>query len=443
MASRKPSEAGPYEAGPNDGHEDRPETPQAAAETAVTAAREATGAAADTATARDAARDAQAGAEIAADAAADAVAPDPLLDTQTRRLAAGATEEKPYGRPGKPLSRRSPFRIGFTGALGVAVAYFLVQGLIQARQVLVLLVVSLFLAVGLNPAVEALQRRGVRRRWAVTLVFFTVILFFAGFGAAVLPPLGAQVTQFVQSAPGYLDQLQGNRTIHRLDEQFGLIQRAQGYLQSGDVGARAFGGLLGVGRVVLSTTFSVLTVLILTLYFLSSLPSIKHTAYRLAPRSRRARVGLLADEILLRVGGYVGGALTIAAIAGAASFVFLEIAGVQYALALAMLVTLTDLIPLIGATIGAVVVTSVGFFHSVPIGLACLVFYVLYQQVENYVIYPRVMKRSVDVAPAVTVVAALIGGTLLGFVGALLAIPSAAAVQLILEEVVIPRQDQT
>jgi predicted PurR-regulated permease PerM len=390
--------------------------------------------------AREAAEQAQAAAEEAREAAADTkLARDVALD----RREAGADEDNPFGLPGQPLSRRSPFRIGFTGALGVAMAYFLVQGLIQARQVLILIVVSMFLAVGLNPAVEALQRRGLRRRWAVVVVFASVILFFLAFGAAVLPPLGAQVTQFIQSAPGYLDQLQGNRTIDRLDEQFRLIDRARSYLASGDVGARAFGGLVGVGRVVLSTTFSTLTVLILTLYFLSSLPNIKRTAYRLAPRSRRARVGLLADEILLRVGGYVGGALTIAAIAGLSSYVFLTILDLRYALALAMLVTITDLIPLVGATIGAVAVTTVGFFHSVPIGIACLVFYVIYQQVENYLIYPRVMKRSVDVAPAVTVVAALVGGTLLGFVGALLAIPSAAAVQLILEEVVMPRQDQT
>jgi predicted PurR-regulated permease PerM len=179
------------------------------------------------------------------------------------------------------------------------------------------------------------------------------------------------------------------------------------------------------------------------LYFASSLPAIKRLTYSLVPRSRRARFGVLTDEILNRVGGYVSGALLIALIAGTTSFIFLEIAGVPYALPLALVVAITDLIPLIGATIGAVVACGVAFFDSVTVGLFAVGFYVIYQQVENYLIYPRVMKRSVDVHPAATIVAALIGGTLLGVVGALIAIPAAAAIQLVLQEVVIPRQNET
>jgi predicted PurR-regulated permease PerM len=204
-----------------------------------------------------------------------------------------------------------------------------------------------------------------------------------------------------------------------------------------------FGGVLGVGRVVFSAFFSTITVLIVTLYFLANLPAIKARAYRLVPRSRRARVGLLTDEILNRVGGYVAGALAIATVAGITTFILLTVLGVRYAVALAMVVALTALIPLVGATIGAVIVTAVALFTSVQAAVVCIVFYLVYQQVENYVIYPRVMKRSVDVSPAATVVAVLIGGSLLGVLGALLAIPLAAAVQLVLAEVVEPRQDAT
>ena len=198
--------------------------------------------------------------------------------------------------------------------------------------------------------------------------------------------------------------------------------------------------MIGVGKVVFSAFFSALTFLILTLYFLSSLPAMKNAAYRLVPRSRRARVGLLADEILERVGSYVGGLLTIAACAGVSTFLLLTVLGVPYPLALALVVALTDLVPLVGATIGAILVTLVALLGSVHDGVIAALFYLLYQQVENFYLYPRIMKKSVDVS---TVVAVLIGGSLLGVIGALLAIPIAAAVQLVLQEVVFPRQDET
>jgi predicted PurR-regulated permease PerM len=184
-----------------------------------------------------------------------------------------------------------------------------------------------------------------------------------------------------------------------------------------------------------------LTVLILTLYFLSSFNSIKGTAYRLVPRSRRARFSLISDEVLNRVGGYVAGAVVVALIAGVTSLVWVSSLGIPYPLALALIVTLTDVIPLIGATIGAVIVTTVAFFVSLPVGIATGIFFIVYQQMENYLIYPRVMSRSVDVNPAAAIVGALIGGTLLGFVGALLAVPATAAIQLIMREVLVPRQD--
>jgi predicted PurR-regulated permease PerM len=157
--------------------------------------------------------------------------------------------------------------------------------------------------------------------------------------------------------------------------------------------------------------------------------------------SRRARVSLIGDEVLSRVGGYVAGAVVVALIAGVACLVWVSSLGIPYPLALALIVTLTDVIPLIGATIGAVLVTAVAFFVSLPVGIATGIFFLVYQQVENYLVYPRVMSRSVDVNPAAAIVGALIGGTLLGFVGALLAVPATAAIQLILREVLVPRQD--
>jgi predicted PurR-regulated permease PerM len=153
-------------------------------------------------------------------------------------------------------------------------------------------------------------------------------------------------------------------------------------------------------------------------------------------------VTLLSDEVINRIGGFISGALTVAFIAGFTSYVFLLIIGLPYALALALFVAMLDLVPLVGATIAAVVVSLLGFTESLVVGISCVIFYVAYQQFENYVVYPRVMRRAVDVPAPVTVVAVLLGGALLGVVGALLAIPVAAAVLLVLRQVAIPRMDQ-
>jgi predicted PurR-regulated permease PerM len=347
-----------------------------------------------------------------------------------------------FGRPGRPIRRDSPFMLGFLGALGVFLAWFLTQAIVQARGVIILIVVSLFLAIGLNPVVERLMQRGMRRGAAIGIVFAVVIAVVVGFGFAVVPPVVEQSNAFVQELPSYLDDLRKNGTVRRFDQDYGVIERAQEYVASGDMGQRAFGGLVGVGRIVLNAVFGVFSVLIMTLYFLAALPSMKRQAYRLVPASRRERVTLLTDEILTRIGGFVSGAFTVAFIAALTSYAFLLAVDLPYALALAVFVGLLDLIPLVGATIAAVVVSLLGFTESVTVGLICVAFYAAYQQFENYVVYPRVMRRAVDVPAPLTVVAALLGGALLGIVGALIAIPVAAAVLLVVRQVAIPRMDR-
>jgi predicted PurR-regulated permease PerM len=351
-------------------------------------------------------------------------------------------DEETFGPLGRPMRRDSPVRLGFLGAMGVFLAWFLIQAIIQARSVLILIVFSLFLAIGLNPVVEALTRRGLRRTFAIAIVFSIVIAAFVAFGFAVVPPVAEQSDEFVKNVPGYLEDLRGNRTIRQFDDDYGVIEKAQAYVTSGDLGQRLFGGILGVGKIVINAVFGAISVLILTLYFLTSLPSMKRQAYRLVPATRRERVQLLSDEILTRIGGFVSGALTVAFIAALTSYIFLRIVDMPFALALAVFVGLLDLIPLVGATIAAIGVTTLGFIESPGVGLACLIFYIAYQQFENYVIYPRVMRSAVDVPAPVTIVAVLIGGALLGVVGALLAIPAAAAILLVVRQVTIPRMDQ-
>jgi predicted PurR-regulated permease PerM len=346
------------------------------------------------------------------------------------------------GRPGPPLHRSNPFVFGFFAALGVLVAWGLWNALGQAKSVLILLIVSMFIAVGLNPLVEWFMRRGLKRGLAVGVVFLLVLLAFAGVGFAVVPVVTDQINNLINNAPDWLDLLTKSRTLKDLDNKYHYIKKATEYIQDPALAQRAFGGILGVGKVVANALFSAFTILILTLYFLASLPAVKRAAYSLVPASRRPRVSILGDEVLGRVGGYVSGQFTVAITAGFCCFVFLEIVGLRdYAVALAIVVVFTDFIPMVGGLIGCVIITLVGLTDGVWTGVACLAYGVIYQQVENYVVAPRIMRRAVDIPGAVTVIAALLGGALLGVVGALLAIPTAAAALLIIREVWMRKAD--
>ena len=414
--------------------EESAEQAEESAEAAETSATEADRSATD---AGRSAAEAEASAKSAAEAAyhaeeAEVAEKDELV----------ADEPEDLGTPGKPLPRHSPFYIGFFGAAGALLAIWLGQRILAISSVLILVVVAMFLAVGLNPLVELLMRRNLRRPWAVLVVITGVIAVLGLFVLAIAPVVTDQVTKLSDNAPQYLDQLQHNKTVRQLDAKYDVISKIQDYIGRGGLGQKVFGGAVGIGLKVVSTLLNAFIVVVLMLYFLASLPTIKRSFYDLAPASRRERVALLGDQILRNIGSYVLGAFVVAFCAGLSSLVFLLIIGLgAYAVALAVVVALLDVIPMIGATLGAVVVTAIGFATSPGIGLACLVFYVAYQQFENYVIYPKVMARSVDIPGSLIVIAALVGASLLGVVGALLAIPTAAAILLIVREVVLPRQE--
>ncbi|WP_350274476.1 AI-2E family transporter [Kribbella sp. HUAS MG21] len=346
------------------------------------------------------------------------------------------------GVPGPPIRRGNPFTFGFFAALGVLVAWGLWNALGQARSVLILLLVSMFIAVGLNPLVEWFMRRGLKRGLSVGVVFLLMILAVAGVGFAIVPVVSDQINSLIKNAPEWLDLLTKSKTLNDLNDRYQFIQKAQDYVQDPALAQRAFGGILGVGKVVANALFNTFTILILTLYFLASLPSVKRAAYSLVPATRRTRVSILGDEVLGRVGGYVSGQFLVALCAGIFMFIFLQIVGLrEYAVALAIVVMFTAFIPMVGGLIGVVVVALIGFTDSLWVGIACLIYGVIYQQVENYVVAPRIMRRAVDIPGAVTVIAALLGGALLGVVGALLAIPSAAAILLIIREVWVRKAD--
>lgn len=361
-------------------------------------------------------------------------------EAEAAETATAAQDASRFGLPGRPLAR-SPFMVGLTAGLGLALAYSAYAAVQNALSILVLVFIAMFLAIGLNPAVVRLQRFGLPRGLAVALVGLGAVLLFCGGLFALVPPLITQGNELINSMPNYIDDLKRSETLRGLNDQYDIIDRLKTAATPGNI-TKAIGGVWGGAQFVFGALFNVLTVFVLTIYFMAAFDRAKAGAYRLVPATRRQRVTLIGDEILTKVGAYMAGALSIAIIAGLSTFVFLAAAGVAYPYALAVVVAMTDLIPQIGATIGAVVVSVVGFATSVPVGIACIIFFIIYQQVENFLIYPKVMRRAVKVSDVAAIVAALLGISLLGVVGALIAIPTVAAIQLVFREVVIPRQQR-
>ena len=354
-------------------------------------------------------------------------------------------EVQDFGTKGAPLNTQHPFYFGFLAASGALVAITLLRALQSASQVFVLIIISLFLAMGLNPTVDALQSRKLKRSSAVAVVVVVALAIITLFALIVIPPVATQANELIESAPQLLDSLRSNATLNQLNVDYGFIdsleKKFEEWISDGKILTGAFGGVLGVGRTVLSGAFSALTVLVLTLYFLTSLPSVTKIFYRLAPASRRARVSSIGDAIISRVGSFVGSQVLIAGLA--ALFVFALALGLAlpYAAALSMVILFVALIPLIGHFLGASIVILVALTQSPSKALLALILYTAYVQIENFIITPRIMKRSLAIPGLVTIVAALLGTSLLGLVGGILAVPIAAAILLIMDEVVFPKTD--
>jgi len=380
--------------------------------------------------------------EAAQPGAGDSQPGDDKIQEAVEVAAKVAEETGGLGRPGRPLDRRSPFFVGMTAAAGVAVTYGLVELLIRARGVLVLIGLALFIAAGLDPAVTWLSNRRLPRWTAVLIVLVAVLGVGAVFLATAIPPLTAQATLLAHQLPHYLHALRDPHSeLGRLNDRYHIESRLQKLLTSR--GSSIVGGVLGAGAVVLSAATSLLVVIVLTVYFLAGMPQLKLFLYRLAPHSRRARVILLGDEIFTKVGGYVLGNVITSAIAGLGTYLWMLAWGIPYPALLGLLVALLDLIPVIGSTIGGAIVTLVALTVSVPVALATLAFYVAYRVAEDYLLVPRIMGRTVQVPAVVTVVAVLLGGALLGLVGAQVAIPAAATIRLLIQEITFRRMDRS
>ena len=351
-----------------------------------------------------------------------------------------------FGTPGAPIEKSSPFYFGFLATCGALTAFVLLRSLAAASQIFVLLVISIFLAMGLNPAVEFFRRRGLTRGAAVSAILGIVILFVVILAFLVIPPMVRQSTSLIASAPSMLENLKSNSFINDINSHYGLIdsitKKVKSISSDGTLLISAFGGIVGVGKTFISGIFTALTILVLTMYFTISLPEVIDQAIRLAPASRRPRIKALTNGIVSRIGAFVGSQITVAFIAGVVMGIISSIFGLPSPIALGMLVFICGMIPLVGHFLGSTVLTIVGFTQSVSTGVIVLISYLVYQQIENYVLMPKIMRKALSIPGLVTIVSALIGASLLGLVGGILAVPVAASILLILEEVVYPKADQ-
>ena len=351
-----------------------------------------------------------------------------------------------YGVPGAPIEKSSPFYFGFLATTGALTAFVLLKSLAAASQIFVLLIISLFLAMGLNPAVEFFRRRGLSRSWSIGAILSVVLLFVLLLALLIIPPVVRQTTSLIENAPALLENLKNNQIIADINKHYGLIdslnERLKSVTNDGTLLISAFGGIVGVGKTFISGVFTALTILVLTMYFTVSLPQVIDYAIRLAPASRRPRIRALTNGIVSRIGAFVGSQITVAFIAGIVMAIVCAIMGMPSPIALGMLVFICGMIPLVGHFLGSAILTTIGFTQSVLTGVVILVAYLVYQQIENYILMPRIMQRSLSIPGLVTIVSALIGASLLGLIGGILAVPIAASILLILEEVVYPKTDQ-
>jgi predicted PurR-regulated permease PerM len=351
------------------------------------------------------------------------------------------------GSKALPPVRINAFRIGLVGGLGVLVS-ILIGGVIgQLTTVLVYVGVALFLALGLDPLVSWLEKK--LPRWAAILVVFAaVILAFAGLLLTIIPVVVDQVSNLITNFPDIVNRLVTSDFVDTLEKQLSgvvdfdsVAKSVTDFVSDPNNFVSLGGGILAVGAGVASGVTGATVVLILTLYFLASLRSIKRVTYRFVPATKRAGFIDVSEDITSAVGRYVVGQFTLAAVNGVLSLIFLWIIGAPQFVLLAFVAFLFSLIPLVGTITGSLIIVAVCLFASPLTALVALIWYLVYMQVEAYFLSPRIMNRAVAVPGAVVVIAAIAGGSLGGILGALVAIPVAASTIIIIQKVVFPRQE--
>lgn len=343
-------------------------------------------------------------------------------------------------------ARTNPFMLGLLGALGVLVALGIGNLVGQLSTVLVYIGVALFLALGLEPIVTFIEKK-LPRPAAVTIVVVGVVLAFAGVVLAIVPLLAEQISNLIKAWPQMIEDLMASDWFQAVSGQFGstiddAVQGILSFVQDPNNFLDIGGGVFAVGAGIAGGFTGVTIVLILTLYFMASLRSMKHVAARFVPAYQRDTFSGLLEDVSGAVGRYVIGQVSLALINGILSLIFLSIIGAPVPALLALIAFIGSMIPLVGTLTASIINSLICLFVSPLTALTAIIYYLIYMQIEAYVLSPRIMSKAVAVPGALVVISAVAGGALGGILGALVAIPVTASIIIILQKVTFPSQDR-
>lgn len=381
---------------------------------------------------------------------ADAESPEPVGADPAVEPAEeqGPAATRPGAPPVRPFWARldRPFYAGFALTLGGLLAIALGTAVSHLSTVLIAIAFALFAALGLDPVVTRLEKHGVRRGWGIVTVSLVLAVLFAGVLLLIIPTAVAQVAQIVQHTPTWIADFQKSAVYAWLESTFGsetnsLMSQVTSFLTNPSQLASIGGGVLKVGTSIATGVSMSIIVLVLSLYFLAALPAMKKAGARLAPARVRPRVTSMTEQIASSVGGYLSGMVVLAFCNSVVAFVLHLALGLPFPLLMAVTAFCITLIPLVGSVLYWGIATTLALFTGWLPALLFAAIYLVYMQLEAYVLTPRVMSRTISVPGALVVIGALVGGTLLGLLGALIAIPVTASILLIVRQIVVPRQD--
>lgn len=340
----------------------------------------------------------------------------------------------------------SPFGAGFFVTLGALAAIVLGIAVSNLSTVMIYIVFALFAALGLDPVVRFLGRRGLSRAWSITLVYVGFAIVLVAILWLIIPTVVAQITQFVQDLPGIVGDFMAGDIYKWLESTFGasvgdLVTDLQKFVTNPANIAAIGGGVLQVGVSIATGVSGLLIILVLSLYFLASLPSIKTAFVQLVPARNRPGVASMTEQIADSIGGYLAGMVVLALCNSVLAFLLYLFLGLPFPALMAVVAFCLTLIPLVGSVLFWIVGSVLALFTDPLPAVVFAIAYLVYMQIEAYVLTPRVMNRAISVPGSLVVIGALVGGTLLGLPGALVAIPVTASLLLIIKQVVVPRQD--
>lgn len=377
--------------------------------------------------------------EPAAPAPADAA--DAASPTIVSREPAEAPRERLFW-----ANLNHPFGVGLLLTLGGLVAFVIGVAVSNLSTVIIYIVFGLFIALGLDPVVRWLERHSVSRAWSIVIVYFALVLVLVGVLLLIIPTVVEQIAQFVQSVPTLIRNFQGTDVYAWLVNNFGasvgdVVGEVQKFITNPANIAAIGGGVLQVGIGIATTISGIIIIIVLSLYFLATLPTIKQSFTRLAPARNREAVSGLTDQITESIGGYLSGMVILAFCNSIVAFLLYLFLGLPFPALMAVVAFCITLIPLVGSVLFWAIASVLALFSNPLFALIFAAAYLVYMQLEAYVLTPRVMNRTISIPGSLVVIGALVGGTLLGLLGALVAIPVTASVLLIIKQVIIPRQD--